>query len=84
MRIEIETLIQWLRANKLSLNVKKTKYMIIGNKNKLNGIQDVNINVNNEPIERVNKFKYLGLIIDQHLTWDSHIDYTYMIKQVKN
>ena len=30
---------------------------------------------NNEPIERVTRFKYLGLYIDQQLTWDHHIDY---------
>ena len=49
--------------------------MVIGNKNKLNGIQDVNTAVNNEPIKMVSHFKYLALYIDQHLAWDYHIYY---------
>ena len=49
--------------------------MVIGNKNELNGLQDIEIGVNNEPIERVAQFKYLALYIDQHLTWDYHIEY---------
>ena len=34
---------------------------------------DINIKVGNEIIERVNKTKFLGMIIDYDLSWKHHI-----------
>ena len=33
------------------------------------------IKLRNQEIQKVDKAKFLGIIIDQHLTWKSHIDY---------
>ena len=35
-----------------------------------------NLLINNQPIERVNSFNFLGLILDQHMTWNVHIQST--------
>ena len=77
MRIDIESITQWLRANKLSINVKKMKYMLIGSKNKLKNVKDTTIKINDITIERVPNFKYLGMVIDENLLWDVHIDKLY-------
>ena len=53
----------WLSANKLTLNVKKTKYMLIGSRFKLSQINiDFTVKVNNIPLERVIKNKFLMMI----------------------
>lgn len=62
----------WLKANKLSLNVKKTKFMIFHHPNK----QYVSpiLKINDTIIERVKSFNFLGLTIDENLTWKAHLN----------
>ena len=62
----------WLKINKLSLNVKKTHYMVFI-KSKI--IHDLNIKINNESIDEIEKTKFLGVIIDNKLNWKEHIAY---------
>ena len=64
----------WLSANKSTLNVEKTKDMLIGSQFKLSQINsDFTVKVNNTPLERVNKHKSLGVQIDESLNWRPHI-----------
>ena len=65
---------EWLRCNKLSLNVLKTNYMIFTSKNKT--VNDLDIKINNTEIERVYTTKFLGVYIDAQLSWKRHIEYT--------
>ena len=65
----------WLLANKLSLNLVKTEYLLIGSRSKINNLtSEPNIVINNRPIKRVTETKSLGILIDQFLSWDSHLD----------
>ena len=70
---ELRNIQEWLNINKLSLNVSKTKYMIFHHyqRNITNIIPTLKINF--EPIERVMEFNFLGLTIDEHLSWKPHI-----------
>ena len=78
LRLEISVVDEWLKANRLTLNTKKTKYMIFGTRTLLEHIpEDLNIRIANEKIERVNHMKYLGMILDEKLTFDEHINQTY-------
>ena len=77
LRIEIDNITQWLYANKLTRNVSKTKYMIVASSNKLKTLQPVNLTMNNELIERVSEMKYLGITIDENLTFEPHIKHMY-------
>jgi hypothetical protein len=71
----LEKVHQWLLANKLTLNSDKTEYMIIGSKQHLaNIINDPQIELGEATIKRVNKSKTLGVVIDDHLTWNTQID----------
>ena len=65
---------EWLCCNKLSLNVSKTHYMVFTPRNKI--VDDVNIMIHNEKIERVYTTKFLGVQIDAQLNWKRHIEYT--------
>ena len=49
--------------------------MVFGNIHVLKKFSDINLNYDNAAIERVNKFKYLGVILDPLLSWCEHIDY---------
>ena len=56
------------------MNVKKTKYILIGIQFKLSQINsDFTVKVNNTPLERVIKHKSLGVQIDESLNWRPHI-----------
>ena len=63
---------QWLIDNGLSLNVAKTKCMLVHSKRK--SPPPLHITFNESSIEQVETFKLLGVIIDQHLHWRPHID----------
>ena len=67
----------WFTANKLTLNIKKTKYMLIGSKFKLSQVHDdFTVKVHNTPLDRVAKHKVLGVHIDESLNWRPHINAT--------
>ena len=65
----------WLEANKLTLNIDKTKMMIFGTTHVLDRFHDVTLKHNTTAIERVDIFKYLGVKFDSNMTWSTHADY---------
>ena len=65
----------WLNQNYLMLNHSKTKVMLMGTHQKLSSVQSFTVNVNANDLERVYKFKYLGVILDPCLTWNEHIEH---------
>ena len=71
---EVKFIFDWLITNKLTLNYKKTKYMIFQNKRDpkiKKKIQKFKININKYCIKRVSEFKYLGIIFDDKLNWQT-------------
>ena len=73
MNNELKEISLWLKVNKLSLNIKKTHFMIFSSKNKPN--PNVCINIDGETIYETAKTKFLGVIIDNKLSWKDHILY---------
>ena len=70
---ELQKVYSWLAVNKLSLNICKTKFMLFHTQNtKFNYIPTLRIN--NIEIERVMNFKFLGLTINENLSWKPHTD----------
>ena len=65
----------WLQANKISLNVKKNKFCIIGSHNKLASLNhQFDVKINEHYLGRTKTYKYLGIDSEESLSWDSHID----------
>ena len=58
-------------ANKLSLNVKKTNYILFGRKGK-NVQENFCLSINGIAIDRVEFTKFLGVYIDENLNWKNH------------
>ena len=68
---EINKVDKWLKQNKLILNYKKSNFTIIGNEMQNSTNFEVIVNHNNFPL--TNSAKYLGVILDNKLTWQPHI-----------
>ena len=71
---ELPRISDWLVANKLSLNVKKTNFMIFKTK-KCKNNKNINVKINGELIPQVDSTKYLGVYIDNKLTFKEHTKY---------
>lgn len=74
MNLEMKNLVEWTIANKLSLNVEKTNYMIFSTKRKRVQTNSY-IHINNKPLKRVDSTKFLGIMLDNQLSWKEHIKY---------
>ena len=72
---DLDNLTDWFRANKLSLNTSRTHYMLISQNREINALNQNSINIASDEIERKDCCKFLGLMIDDELTWSKHIDY---------
>ena len=67
---ELLKVYEWLGANKLSLNVAKTKFMVFHTSNRL--VRYPNLLINGRPIERVTQFNFLCLILQSNMSWSMH------------
>ena len=65
---------QWFLANKLKLNTDKTSCMVFHTRNKFIDINCMNIKIAGFDIPVVNTTKFLGVTLDNHLTWKYHVD----------
>ena len=68
---EISKITTWLHSNKLKLNASKSKFMIFFKHSKI--ILKLNIWANGNQIDEVQEFNFLGITIDQNITWTRHI-----------
>ena len=74
LNADLAAITSWLHDNKLTLNAAKSKFMIIGGRTKLCQFNYIALDANNDRLENVTEFKYLGVTINQYLTWHYHID----------
>ena len=70
---ELRLVKKWLDANKLSLNIDKTNYIIF-HFSSVNVPSDSNIKIGKKYIKRVKIVKFLGLLLDEHLHWKYHLN----------
>ena len=68
--MELQKLTQWIRANKLSLNLQKTKYMIFSNTIEA---LPADIIIDDSPLECVSQITFLGITVDNKLSWKPHV-----------
>ena len=74
--IELKIVGEWLRADKLTLNISETKEIMVGSRHKLSTkVQGINFGNLGTNIERVTDFDYFGLILDHFLDFIEHIEY---------
>ena len=69
---ELSNVLDWLLANKLIINLSKTHSMLFTNKRV---DRKITIRANNSNLEQKTECKFLGVIVDDRLTWKSHINH---------
>ena len=76
MNCELNKIYIWFKANKLSPNLTKTKYSLFHPASKKRFLREPLpfLKMDNIAIERENVTKFLGVIIDENLSWKQHIN----------
>ena len=77
---ELANIHVWLCANKLSLNIEKSNFVIFYPHQKKIEI-DVSLSINGRYLKKINYIKYLGVFIDSHLSWKYQVDH--IAKKIK-
>ena len=69
---ELSKISEWLGLNKLSLNVKKSNYIVHKMTNKK--VDNLQLTINGIAIEKVYDFNFLGLTLNENINWKNHIE----------
>ncbi len=69
---ELMNITEWLKLNKLSLNIPKTTFMVFHKAQRK--MTPTKIKIVDTIIEQDSDFNFLGLTINQQLNWKSHVD----------
>ena len=69
---ELKKFVSWFKLNNISLNNKKTNYILFHSKQKEIKV-NLKIKIDNVETDNVSKTKFLGVIINEKLTWEDHI-----------
>ena len=71
---ELVEMSDWIFSNKLSQNAPKTKYMLFHFPQRRITDIELSFKINDQRIDRVHEFNFLGTIIHETLEWTRHID----------
>ena len=66
----MKTIVKWFQANKLTLNIDKTVCLLF---QKQGHTEKIHIRVDNIIIHNTHEIKFLGIWLDEHLSWTTHI-----------
>ena len=76
---DLKLVADWFKANKLTLNLKKTVCMFFDHKSK--STTKINIHIDGESIPQVSNTKFLGIFVDNKLNWKKQLDH--LIRKIK-
>ena len=76
MNSELENFNTWFKANKLSLNIKKTKFLLFHKTTQADRLplRIPSLYLNNTKVDRSENIRFLGVLIDENLSWKQHIN----------
>ena len=74
---ELQKINEWFDANKLSVNVGKTKYSLFHKSSRKDNLPLLlpRLLIKKYKMERVKSIKFLGVLLDENLSWKDHIKY---------
>ena len=92
MKMDLSILIDWFKANKLSLNLEKTSFLLFQPNAGAIDLTDYELKFDEKIIQQVHFIKFLGLSVDEHLNWAYHVKNLcnkisknlYLLRNVKN
>ena len=72
----LDQISQWINSNKLTINLNKSKFKLVGPSVIAdNQMLTFVLKIQNQNLERVKEYKYLGVIFDEKLNWKAHISH---------
>ena len=77
---DLERIANFSKMSFLKINEEKSKFLVIGSKNNLLKLTNVKhialaeITMNSQVIQRVVEAKNLGIVFDQYMSWNAHIN----------
>ena len=74
--ISTDNIKNWLKANKLTLNIKKSNLLVFDSRKNGKEKPPVKLFINDEELEQKDFAKYLGVYFDKQLSWCKHIEIT--------
>ena len=74
MNCELSKISEWFKVNKLSLNVAKTNYILFRPRQKHITVSDT-ITLDKNAVKQVEVTKFLGVLLDRHLSRKYHINH---------
>ena len=74
---ELQKTNEWFEPNKLSFNVEKTKYSLFHKPSRRDDLPFLlpKLLIEKLKVERVESIKFLGVLLDENLSWKDHIKY---------
>ena len=69
IEMDLQNISDWFKANKLTLNITKSVYMIFSRKNHT----DIDLRLGDNKLPKVTTTKFLGMWIDQNPNWNEHV-----------
>ena len=70
----MKKIVEWFMTNKLSLSLGKSNFVLFHRRRKDLHEEIQTISIGQDEIRRVTQFKYIGLMLDENLTWEPHIN----------
>ena len=71
---DLNLISQGLDQNLLTLNCKKSKFVLFGSNSRLKSFTNISIHVNEHQLARERTFKYLGITFTENFTWSDHLN----------
>ena len=68
INLDLKNIVHWLRANKISLNTKKTE-IVLFRSHKTIIKKNMNFRISGQKINFMKETKYLGMIMDEQIIW---------------
>ncbi|OXA46527.1 RNA-directed DNA polymerase from mobile element jockey [Folsomia candida] len=72
---DLKAIQEWSIKNGMEINWSKTHSMLF-QPPKMRGTDDFHISIEDHTVQKVKSFKYLGVVLDEQLTFDDHYDQT--------
>ena len=72
LNAELGKISTWLKVNKLSLNAKKSQFMLFRRSTRKFDIPQIKID--NTPLKNIDSFNFLGITLQKDLKWETHIN----------
>ena len=74
MQHDLDNIANWCKGNRLTINISKTRCMLLGSKHKIKKTRHYPLCIDNISLDYVLSYKYLGITIDQTLSFNLHLN----------